>query len=562
MKESDETPSVPPEPAEPPAAEDEAPTDRRTQRLRISILLVSTGLISVCAIIFELLIASLSTYLKGNGVYQFSITIGLYLSAMGLGSWLSQYVKTRLIQRFALIELWIGIVGGFVAVLLLAAFSVGWAYYVVMVALTLAIGVAVGFEIPLIVRIFKETSTLPVSVANVLAADYIGSLLGSLAFPLVLMIYFGLVTTSFLVGALNIAVAVVTVLYFRRRIPKASVIAGAGVVLGVGLAIAATQATSINASLEQALYRDPVEIARQSVHQRVVLTKGRVASHQPARRPDRKDAEGFHRRNPFVERTRYDHRLFLDGDLQFSSMDEYRYHEALVHPGMSYVLADTAQPDVLILGGGDGLAAREVLRYPEVRSVTLVDLDSAVVDLAREHPVLSDLNEGSLMDPKLEISFGDAFNYVLESKRLFDFIVVDLPDPDASSLSKLYSQTFYRMAKMHLSERGVLVSQSTSPFFVPHAFWCVHHTMRSAGLSVAPYSVYVPAFGLWGFNMATREPLEPAKLTLRVEGLSFLTNPVMRGLFDLPRDVQSLDVDVNTLDRPVIVSYYYGDATR
>ncbi|MCP4601011.1 MAG: spermidine synthase [Proteobacteria bacterium] len=539
-----------------------APTElKKSERARIIILLISTGLISVCAIVFELLIASLSTYLMGNSVYQFSITIGLYLSSMGLGSWLSQYVKENLLGKFAMIELFIGVIGGSSAIVLYSAFGEGEslvAYTPVMVLLTVVIGTGVGFEIPLIIRIVKQYATLRVSVANVLAADYMGSLLGSLAFPLVFLIYFGIVRTSLLVGTLNVAVAVTTTLIFRRHIRWSIPLIAVGVALGIGLTIAASRSTEISAKLEQRLFRDPIDTTGQSQYQRIVFTKGNVAAHQPTPKPIR-TVMPRRRRNPFVEGEGDDFRLFLDGDLQFSSVDEYRYHEALVHPGMSAVTALRHELDILVLGGGDGLAAREVLRYRQVRSLTLVDLDSAVVNLANEYKPLHTLNENSLSDPRVNVIFGDAFTYLLKSKQLFDLIIVDLPDPDAPALSKLYSIAFYRIVERHLAEGGLLVTQSTSPYFMPRSFWCINHTLRASGLNPSPYAVYVPAFGLWGFNLAGRNAIDTNALSLAVENLNFLTNQVMRAMFALPLDIEELPMEANTLDRPVITNYYLQD---
>ena len=396
--------------------------------------------------------------------------------------------------------------------------------------------------------------------ANVLAADYLGSLVGSVAFPLVLLVVFGLVKTSFLVGLLNVVVALITILVFRRHLRHPLLLSGAALALAAVLVGAAFGSRSIASRFEHRLYRAPIETTLQSPYQRIVLTRGSVADHaQPAPPRDRPPTR---RRNPFLDGEGDDLRLFLDGDLQFSSVDEYRYHEALVHPGMSALVAERSEVDVLILGGGDGLAVREALRYPETRSVTLVDLDSAVVELARRHPGLSQLNEGSLSAPRVRVEYADAFSWLARSKVLFHFIVADLPDPDAPALSKLYSVAFYRIVRRHLQPGGLFVSQSTSPYFLPRTFSCIHATLRATGMEVAPYVAYVPSFGPWGFNLAGPRTIDPSDLKLRVEELSFLTDGVLRGLFALPGDVEVVDVEANTLDRPVIVGYYYGDEQR
>jgi spermidine synthase len=527
------------------------------ERRLLLILLASTALVSVAAILYELTIASLSTYLVGNSVTQFSLTIGLYLSAMGLGSWLSQFVKTRLVERFILIELYVGVAGGASAWLLFLTFSSTSStalYYAVMFGLTLLIGAGVGFEIPLLVRIVKRFASLPSSVANVLAADYLGSLVGSLAFPLVLLIYLGLLRTAFVVGAVNVVVAVVTAAVFRRHLRHPARLAGVGLLIAAGLGGAAMESDAILRGFERRLYRDPIEETIQSPYQRLVVTRGALARHRPRALPA--PAERPERRGAFVSGDEDDLRLYLDGDLQLSSVDEYRYHEALVHPAMSALPPERQALDVLILGGGDGMAAREVLKHTRVGAVTLVDLDPAVVDLARRHPVLARLNRGALDDPRVTIRYEDAFTFMLRTPTRYHVIVVDLPDPDAAALSKLYSVTFYRAAAARLRPGGVIVTQASSPYFMPRAFWCVHRTLEAAGLTALPYAAYVPSFGLWGFQLAAPAPLSVADLRLPDLPLTYLSPALLPTLFTLPRDVRELPVAVNTLDRPVVVDYY------
>lgn len=531
------------------------------ERSQFIVLFVSAGLISACAIVFELLIASLSTYFFGNSVYHFSLTIGIYMFSMGLGSYLSQCVKIRLLSWFTFIELYIGFLGGCSAIILFSAFGyteTAFFYYTVMVVLTGLIGIGVGFEIPIIIRRVKQISTLPVSVANVLAADYIGALIGSLAFPIVLLVQFGLILTGLIVGFLNILVALVTAVIFRSEIPRPAIFIGCSVTLGVCLSVAAAYSPAINGILERRLYRNPIEVAQQSPYQRIVVTKGKVMEYR-----NTIQAEKSHERRPrnaFIDNDGEDFRLFLDGDLQFSSLDEYRYHEALVHPGMSLVLGHKDEVDVLILGGGDGMAVREVLKYGNrVRSTTLVDLDSAVVKLAMTHPSLSRLNEHALEHPAVTIEYADAFNFLIKSKRRFDLIIADLPDPDASALSKLYSVAFYRIVKSHLTPEGIFVTQSTSPYFMPRAFWCIHQTLHDARFKVHPYTVYVPAFGLWGFNLACADAIDKNNLKLKIDDTDFLTDQTMKNLFDLPGDIKKLSVSPNTLNHPVIIKYYLDD---
>ncbi|GAB4006715.1 hypothetical protein GCM10029992_58370 [Glycomyces albus] len=189
-----------------------------------------------------------------------------------------------------------------------------------------------------------------------------------------------------------------------------------------------------------------------------------------------------------------DFRMYLNGDLQFSSVDEYRYHEALVHPVM-----DGPRSDVLVLGGGDALAVREILRYDDVESVTLVDLDPAVTELARSFDDLVELNGDALSDPRVEVVNEDAFTWLREHTERFDTIVVDMPDPDATETAKLYSVEFYAMAAERLNGTGRMVVQGGSPYFAPKTYWTIAATLEEAGYAPAPYQVSVPSFGDWGF---------------------------------------------------------------
>jgi spermidine synthase len=270
------------------------------------------------------------------------------------------------------------------------------------------------------------------------------------------------------------------------------------------------------------LYADDIVFARTTPYQRIVLTAW-------------KD----------------DLRLFLNSNLQFSSRDEYRYHEALVHPGLAAVAHPRA---VLVLGGGDGLAVREVLKYPTVESVTLVDLDPTMTKLFSTNPVLVRLNHGALRDPRVRIVNDDAFVWLDQQPGSFDFAVVDFPDPTSYSLGKLYTTAFYRLLGRHLSAHGAAAIQSTSPLFAKQSFWCIVRTVQDAGLHAIPYHAYVPSFGEWGFVVAANAPVQPASDYPR--GLRFLSSATAAAMFEFPQDMLPVDVEVNHLNNQVLVQYY------
>ena len=248
---------------------------------------------------------------------------------------------------------------------------------------------------------------------------------------------------------------------------------------------------------------------------------------------------------------RNDLRLFLNSHLQFSSRDEYRYHEALVHPALA---ARPGARRVLILGGGDGLALREVLKYPHVEHVTLVDLDPEVTRLFTRHQELRRLNHGAFDDPRVHVENADAFPWLDEGSALYDVALVDFPDPSNFAVGKLYTTAFYRRLLHRLTPDGVFVVQSTSPLFARQAYWCVVETVRAVGATTWPYHVYVPSFGEWGFVMGSRGTWTPPDRL--PAGLRFLDAQQLVAMFEFPPDMGPVTADVNRLDNQALVQYY------
>jgi spermidine synthase len=494
----------------------------RGGRALSTVLLISVFLIAACGLVYELIAGTLASYLLGDSVLQFSTVIGTYLFAMGIGSWLSKFIRRGLVARFVSIELMVGLIGGYSSALLFLAFAYTEAFRFTLYCLVIVIGTLVGLEIPLLMRILKERLQFRELVARVLTFDYLGALGASLMFPLLLVPKLGLVRGALLFGIINAAVALWSVLLFREQIGRpTALLATSGVVLltlGAGMAAA----DRIVDAADSNLYADEVILARNTRYQRIVLTQWRD-----------------------------DLRLFLNGHLQFSSRDEYRYHEALVHPGLAAIAGARR---VLVMGGGDGLAVREVLRYPQVESITLVDLDPEMTRLFSTHPLLTGLNRNSLKHPRVRIVNRDAFPWLDETDQTFDFIVADFPDPNNYSLGKLYTTAFYRLVARRLSRQGMLVVQSTSPLFARQSYWCIVETLKHAGLRTYPYHVYVPAFGEWGFVLASPEPYDPpARLP---DGLRYLSVHDIPSLFEFPKDMQPVPAEPNRLNNQILVRYY------
>jgi spermidine synthase len=384
------------------------------------------------------------------------------------------------------------------------------------------VGILVGLEIPLVMRILKREVALKDLVSQVLTFDYLGALAVSVAFPLLLVPQLGLIRTGLLFGLLNAGVAFWTLWVFRHELRRvrAHAVACVGTVLVLAAGFAA--ANHITTLVEDKFYHEPIVLAATSAYQRIVVTNGRTG-----------------------------HKLFLNGNLQFAERDEYRYHEALVHPAMS---AFGAPRRVAVLGGGDGMAVREILKYPSVESVTLVELDPNMTGLFTKDPAMSRLNAGSLSSPKLHIVNTDAFQWLQQGTDMFDVIVVDFPDPTNFSIGKLYTSSFYALLSQRLSASGYAVIQTTSPLVARQSYWTVATTIESVGLLATPYHANVPSFGEWGYIIASHRPWHmPENLP---DGLRFLTPQTLRLLFDFPKDMTRVPAEVNRLSNQVLVTTY------
>lgn len=513
--------------------EDNSISNTITRRERAT-LLVAVLIISICALTYELVVATLSSYLLGDSITQFSLTIGFFLFAMGIGSLLSRRIKRHTLRWFIIVELLIALFGGLSALILYAVFSnLDVYYYLVMISISLAIGICIGLEIPLLTRIVADSTALSEALADVLSIDYLGALIGSLAFPIILLPLLGVTQTAFLMALLNVLVASMVLRVFRHKLApqwtrRLWVIGGSVTVIMLLGVIFSTDITKI---LEQQLYSANIIYTEQTPYQRLVMT-----------------ARGD------------DYRLFINGNLQFSTLDEYRYHEMLVHPVMN---ASRSRERVLLLGGGDGFAVREILQYEDVQEIVVVDLDPAITDLARNFPILERLNEDALDDSRVTIRNEDAFNYIQDNSDLFNVIIIDLPDPNNESLSKLYSDSFYNMLKLRMTPDGAFITQATSPYFARRSFWTIENTIEVATFHTLPLHAYIPTFGEWGFiigtPLATTDISLPNTITTR-----FLTQEVLESAQYFDSDIADLDEysAINTLDNPILPQFYADDWRR
>ena len=486
-------------------------------------LLFSVFVVAACGLLYELAAGAIASYVLGDSVLQFSTIIGAYLFAMGVGSWLSRFFDRQLPAHFLRIELMVALVGGALpAVLFLTNAYIPGAFRFLLYTMVFLVGTLVGLEIPLVMRILRRNVALKELVSQVLTYDYLGALAVSLAFPLVLVPKLGLIRTGLLFGLLNACVALWALWLFRHELRQWRAHA-----VACGLTLAAllggfVLADRITTLTDDQFYQERIVSTLTTPYQRIVVTAGKSG-----------------------------HRLFLNGNLQFSERDEYRYHEALVHPVMS---AHGGPRKVAVLGGGDGMAVREILKYPSVESVTLVELDPAMTRLFSQVPMLTRLNGGSLLSPKVHVVNADAFKWLEDSAELFDVVIVDFPDPTNFSIGKLYTNSFYALLDQHLAASGYAVIQTTSPLVARQSFWTVVQTIESVGLHTVPYHAHVPSFGEWGFVLASRRPWrQPPALP---QDLRFLSADTLRLMMDFPLDMARVPAPVNRLSNQVLVTTY------
>ncbi|NML52256.1 polyamine aminopropyltransferase [Streptomyces sp. R302] len=498
---------------------------------------------AACGLVYELELVALASYLIGDSVTQASVVLSVMVFAMGLGSLLAKRLRCCAAVGFGLIEGALALVGGTSALVLYACFAWIGASRGVLVAFSLTIGILIGAEIPLLMSLIQRAPERSVAtgrprrarrpapagdpddaagtVADLFAADYVGALVGGLAFPFLLLPWLGQLTGALVTGAVNAVAGAALVLWFFRRDLTAL---GRALVLGVNLAVLGVLATAtvlvddFEEAARRAVYGERVRVAVHTELQEVVVTGG------PEGPPD----------------------LYLDGRLRVAGEDEYRYHEALVHPAMNGPHAR-----VLIVGGGDGLAAREVLRHPGVQAVTVVELDPGVVRLARTDPALAALNGQAFRDPRVRVVHADAFHWLRGAsgsvQERYDVVISDLPDPGITPSTKLYSQEFYGLIAGVLADGGRLVVHAGAATDRPRTYWTADATLRAAGYATRPYSTEgrAPGFAAgpdragragagragpddWGFLLAVRGDRPPA-LGLAADG------PAPRSL--APRDL-------------------------
>lgn len=509
-----------------------------------AVLVASVFVVGLCSIIYELLISTTSSYFLGDSIKQFSITIGVYMAAMGLGSFLVRFLKDDALKLFVKVEFTLGVFGALSVPALYLWFSTyGYDWFqTVMLGFVIVIGTLTGLEIPLLTRLLQSHFEGEEALSNVLTLDYVGALAATLLFPFILLPFVGVFQSSIVFGLVNILVAVYTVFHFREN-PLRRRYLGVGIGLLAGLGLLLGLSAKLLEDWRGKLFRDPIVFTETTPYQSLTMTR-----------------QGS------------DTRLYIDRVIQWSSTDEYRYHESLVHPAM---LSVKEPKQVLVLGGGEGLAVREILRHPEVDSVTIVDIDPAIFKLATTQHQLLDLNARALFDPRVRMIPEDAFVYLYNAKQQYDVIIADLPDPTSDAVARLYSVEFFRLCKRLLRPGGALATQATGPFHTRKAFWGIGATLiaafevepltsKSGDMRIpnglVPYHAYIASFGDWGFWLL------PGELGDQLRTPTFTTQYFTKQQFQadqvFPIDMGPQQLLPNTLDQPRMLDYYLEDWQR
>lgn len=514
----------------------------------LKVALFATGLSGIVA---EYILSTLATYFLGDSVKQFTLIVSVMLFSMGLGSRLSQFFKKHLIELFIGCELILSLLVSFCSLLTYGIASVSEWIGIVIYTLSILIGLLIGFEIPLVTRINENYEELRFNISSVMEKDYYGSLLGGVFFAFIGLPFIGLTYTPFILGIVNFLVGVLVLftlkpLFVGNWQSTLKIISLA--VLGI-IIFGLVGAEPVVMYGEQKRYKDKIVFEEQSRYQKIVMTQY-------------KD----------------DYWLYLNSHLQFSTFDEWLYHEPLVHPVMQ--LATQADKkiekeykaegkiDVLILGGGDGCAAREVLKYDNINSITLVDLDPAMTELGKENLILTKVNQNSLNNERVKIYNNDAFNFLADSMVFYDVMIVDFPDPKTIEVNRLYTLEFYQLCYQHLRPKGIMITQAGSPYYAAKAFDCIDKTMQAAGFETLPMHNQVLTMGEWGWVVGSKalksEELKTAMQSLQIKNIDtkWLNHDAMLQITSFGKqwkvnEEQLNELEVNTIHNPVLYRYYH-----
>ena len=495
-------------------------------RHRVWLLYLSVLVLSACGLVYELALGAVSNFMLGDTLTQLSVVTGIYLSAMGAGAYVSRFCEDPA-RAFVECQLGAALIGGLGVPIVYLAFASLSDLHAIIYVLAFGSGALVGAELPLVLRVLRRRVAFRDLLARALGIDYVGALIGALIFGVLALPRLGALRSGILFGGIHAfsALWAIDLVGTHARPLRARAL-----VVIAALATTMVGSSKLVSAADEALFADPVLFTQQTQYQRIVITRGHGGVN-----------------------------LFLDGNLQFSEIDEHRYHEALVHPLFAVAKKHT---HVLVLGGGDGLATREILKYPDVETVTLVDLDPAMTSLSQSLPYLRALNHASLSDPRVTVINRDAMTWLMDlpTSAAFDIVVVDFPDPNNFALGKLYTVRFYKLLRAHMTDGALAVVQSTSPLVARESFWCIVHTIETAGFFTRAYHAFVPTFGEWGYALVAKNSFEVPTHVLG--GLRSVTDENVASMFALSPDMSEVAAEPNRLNNQILVRTYEEEWRR
>ncbi|MCP4270060.1 MAG: polyamine aminopropyltransferase [Candidatus Brocadiaceae bacterium] len=496
----------------------------------LKICIFATG----CAgIVAEFVLSTLASYLLGNPILQWTILMSLMLFAMGLGCRISKYILHSLLDKFIFLEFALSILCGISVAICYWASTFSQNTGLLIYSFSILIGLLIGAEIPLVTRMNESYEELRINISSVMEKDYYGALVGGVLFAFFALPFLGLTYTPIALGIINFLVASILFWKFKHLLQYKKTIKISFWSITSFFLIFIFAIKPIMLFSEQKKYKDRIILEKQTTYQKIVMTQW-------------KDK----------------YWLFINGNEQFSTFDEEKYHEPLIHPAMS--LAEQKK-NILILGGGEGLAVREILKYKDVENITVVDIDPVMTELARNNPIITKINQNAMVDIRVNIINQDAFKFIENREEFYDIIFVDLPDPKSVTLARLYSREFYTLCQRRLNKYGIIVTQATSTIHSVNSFVCILKTMESAGLTVLPYHNQIPTLGEWGWCIGMRNGIvtnENFKKKIMGINLSvptkFLNNDAIISMVHFGKGVliKKEKIDVNTILNPVLVKYY------
>ncbi len=497
----------------------------------LKLALFATGLSGIVA---EYILGTLATYLLGNSVVQWTMIISVMMFSMGLGSRFTRHIEGNLLAKFIIIEFALSIFVSYTSVLAYTTAALSEYAGFVIYSLSIIIGIFIGMEIPIVIRLNDEFEKLQINVSSVIEKDYYGSLLGGVFFAFIGLPYLGLTYTPFVLGMVNLIIAIMLMFFLKDGLGRHRKILNISAIGVISLIIiGAIFAKPIILFGEQHKYKDLIVYQEQSQYQKIVITKWKN-----------------------------NHWLYLNGNHQLSSLDEVMYHEPIVHPIMK--LAKHPQ-SILVMGGGDGCAVREILKYNSVKNITLVDLDPAMTNLGMNNEILRKMNKSSFHNSKVKIINQDGYQYLDTTNEYYDVIIVDLPDPRTVELGRLYSYEFYQLCNKHLRKNGLMITQAGSPYFATNAFRCIDKSMDEAGFATLAMHNHIITLGEWGWILGAKN-ISKEKLLQEAKSISFvdietewINNESMQLMTSFGKNIYPNTIDsvkINKIHDPVLYKYY------